>query len=355
MKTLAIVGSHPRTRDNAPFDDENIDIWVLNEAANTWARGRRVTGCFQIHIPELYQRPTNVIDPDHWLWLQNKHGYPIWMQVVDPSVPDAQKYPLDNICEITRNLTLHGKRVNKLTSSPAYALALAVHFGYEVIKLYGMDLESNTEYAYQREGFLFWLGVASQKAKIELYCCESLFDDPLYGYEIVFRHTPKQFAKRATALKRKIPALSRKYKEARRSLEASYPDFRESLQAALEVAKELGNMEGRLEAALKRKEEAAQLEKGGECIIDRSLFEMSAALQQKKVEEAGANVYRFDGKLDYTMTIYQQTPTDEVLEQVKQYIECILSWARKAANEAGFAEENLDYMKQYDAQYTGVE
>ena len=88
MKTLAIVGSHPATRDNAPWDNHSIDIWVFNEAAReAWVK--RWDAVFQLHKPTIYRNPNNRTDPKHWEWLQQVHGKPIYMQAHDPMVPDS--------------------------------------------------------------------------------------------------------------------------------------------------------------------------------------------------------------------------------------------------------------------------
>ena len=92
--TVAIVGTHPDTRDNAPFDDPSVDIWVFNEAASKrvkddqpWAW--RVDAVFQMHLPVIYKSKYNRSDPYYWQWLQEDHPFPIYMHDVDPEVPAA--------------------------------------------------------------------------------------------------------------------------------------------------------------------------------------------------------------------------------------------------------------------------
>ena len=80
MNKLAIVGTHPNTRANAPYDDQNFDIWVFNEAPQFYPGAHpkdadkdwclRWTGCFQLHEPEVYMSPNNFVDKTHWQWLQ---------------------------------------------------------------------------------------------------------------------------------------------------------------------------------------------------------------------------------------------------------------------------------------------
>ena len=159
MNRLAIVGTHPDTRALAPFDDEGVDIWVFNEAPRQpWCK--RYSASFQIHAPEVYSSPNNWIDKGYWGWLQEPHGKPVYMQEVDPRVPDSVRYPLKEIV-----WAIPGAGLRWFSSSAAYALALALYQGYRDITLFGMRLVSSTEYAFQLRNFNFWAGVAGDGRK----------------------------------------------------------------------------------------------------------------------------------------------------------------------------------------------
>ena len=99
-KALAIVGSHPTTRELAPYDDPRFDILLFNEAAQKPEVYKRWDMLLQIHLPEVYRSEHNWVNKDHWKWLQEKHGKPIYMQHVDPDVPDSVEYPLDGILKL---------------------------------------------------------------------------------------------------------------------------------------------------------------------------------------------------------------------------------------------------------------
>ena len=184
MKELAIVGAHDRTRDNAPWDNHDIDIWVFNEWANAeWCK--RWDAVIQIHKPEVYQDMSNRKDPAHWIWLQQEHGKPIYMQDVDPDVPDSVAYPLDWINkEFLSTLTFEGKEVKNYRATAAYALPLALYLGYKKIHIYGIEMEHSSEYKSQQSNFAFWVGVATgRQVPVELHCTPGLFNSELYGYE----------------------------------------------------------------------------------------------------------------------------------------------------------------------------
>ena len=143
---LAIVGSHAATRELAPYDDESYDLWVFNEAPqHPWCK--RYTASFNIHRPETYHNPNGISNMNHWAWLQEEHGKPIWMQDVDPDVPDSVRFPLKEM-ENWAPAKPNGKDFY-FTSTPSYALGLALFLGYKVIHTWGVDLSSNTEYTFQ--------------------------------------------------------------------------------------------------------------------------------------------------------------------------------------------------------------
>jgi hypothetical protein len=188
MKSVAIVGGGP-TRKQAPWSDQTWEIWTMNEAASK--SGNRSEAVFQMHDPGVYQSPMNQTDPNHWEWLKKLHNIKIYMQKIDPEVPDSVEYPLKEIVDsLLKNVLIKGKNdrelipVDLFTFTGSYAVALAIYLGYDRIRLYGIDMIHTNEYRYQREGFAFWVGVAGGKGiELEIYGAESIFKRPLYGYE----------------------------------------------------------------------------------------------------------------------------------------------------------------------------
>jgi hypothetical protein len=181
---LAIVGTEERTRDLAPWDDESYHILVFNEWATApWCK--RWDKIVQIHPRSVYTSPTNDKDPQHWQFLQQKHGKPVYLQEVDPLVPDSVKYPLAEINrEFLSTLTFDGQEVKNIAATVSYAVALGLYEGYEKIDIYGVELVYDLHYRRQQDNFAFWVGVGTgRKVPINLHCSEGLFNRPLYGYE----------------------------------------------------------------------------------------------------------------------------------------------------------------------------
>lgn len=182
-KKLAIVGAHPDTREKVNWNDESQDIWLFNEWANQeWCK--RWDAVLQLHWPSVYRSRDNEHDPGHWDWLRKDHGLDkrIYMQRLDNDVPNSYPYPLP-VIENT-GLTFEGQEVYNAKATASFAIALAVHQGYEEIHVFGIEMEHSSEYHSQQPNFAYWVGYANGRGvKVDLHCSRRLFDGPLYGYE----------------------------------------------------------------------------------------------------------------------------------------------------------------------------
>ena len=155
MKTVAIIGSHPLSRGDFDFNRTDCEIWVFNEAlASDWCK--RATAVFQMHTPTIWKNPLNRNDPGHAAWLMSGDTPIIYMQEKYQEVPKAVKYPLDEVIQLLQPFNYK----KYLTSSVSQAIALTIVQGFEKIELYGIGMETETEYFYQRDCVAFWTGYA---------------------------------------------------------------------------------------------------------------------------------------------------------------------------------------------------
>lgn len=178
--TVVILGSSQKTGKEAPFDDKTKDIWIFN-SAHIFDWTKRFDVVFQMHSSEIYAANEENL---HWKWMKENKKYPIIMQKKDPRVPKAIEYPIDAVTNLLSNFK-RGDEVNKyFTSSVCYAIGLAIHYNYKRIEIYGIEMETNSEYIYQRDGVSLWIGIAISKG-IEVVLPKSsiIFDAPRYGYD----------------------------------------------------------------------------------------------------------------------------------------------------------------------------
>lgn len=203
--TIAIVGSHPETRELFDFTRTDCDVWVFNEAlGNTkddWCN--RADGVFQMHVPTVWRTSVNRNDPNHYEWLKTTN-VTVFMQDIYPDVPASERYPLDEVLALTPGFRY-------LTSSVAEAIALAIHKGYARIEIYGAEMETGTEYGHQRQGMAFWIGVAVGRGIEVQHHSPRFWKAPLYGYEGITRLDMSVYRDRIEDVKEHAKAIQQKH------------------------------------------------------------------------------------------------------------------------------------------------
>lgn len=179
-KKVALIGFAESWKE-APFKDESIEIWSLNEF---WKYAPRWNRWFELHDADtLGVTKRDLSDGEqkrHLDWLASQPaGKPIYMQrefVESGRFPAAVEYPLRAMCE---------KFGRYFTSSIGYMMALAIHEGYTWIGLYGVDLASDVEYQQQRPNTEYLVGLArGMGITVEIAKSSALLKaGHLYGYE----------------------------------------------------------------------------------------------------------------------------------------------------------------------------
>lgn len=224
---VAIVGCAPVGRECIPWDDPEWEIWGFNASYERLDGGKRPLykrwdRWFQMHLPEVYKYAYGT---GHAPWLAQQRK-PIYMQKHYPDVPGSVAYPID---EIVKEYSLipddaHGAL---LTSSVAQAIALAVHFNVSDLGIYGVT--ANEKYGWQNNGILFWIGVASQRLKLDIPIDFPPFVQPIYGYE--YNRSPVNLKAYLTGM-RDQTSLERGPVEQKQGRESA--DFR-AMQAKIDV------------------------------------------------------------------------------------------------------------------------
>jgi len=219
-KTVAIVGTHPRTRELAPYQNKGIDIWAFNSmVVQEWMP--RTTACFDMHKPESYFS----YEDKYKAWLYSKKDELFYTLNSKSEMPDSITYPYNPVCDTLLGNFVRGKNedpIQYFTSGPCYAIALAIYKGYQRIEFYGIEMESNTEYIYQRDGIAFWLGLAAGRG-IKVYIPDecAMFKAPRYGYDDNLTGLDWEFLDaQASALQPKFDEATAKVAAARGRMEA---------------------------------------------------------------------------------------------------------------------------------------
>ena len=208
---LAIIGSHPESRDLFDRTRTDCDIWIMNESATIKNdKGELIfptpTAVFQLHNPSIWKSPENRSDPKHFDWLKETNTK-VYMQEKYREVPSSEKYPIEGVLSMVSNVKIINDGIEKpfkyFSSTPDYTLALALYLGYKRIELYGIHLLMNTEYMQQRMGFGFWCGFLAGRG-VELIQYNSIFDEPMYGYEGSSKLNSQIFSNRIEEIKKEL-------------------------------------------------------------------------------------------------------------------------------------------------------
>lgn len=233
-KTVALVGTHPITREKAPFSNSAVDIWIFNgQSTMDWCP--RASAVFDIHPPDdIFRRAQE--DKAFGNWLRAEKGLPFYTPRPTPDCPGNIVYPLDDVCTALLPNFKRGMEINKyFTSGPCYAIALAIFHGYTRIEMYGIEMENNTEYVYQRDGIGLWLGIAVGRGiEVVLHEQSMIFYAPLYGYEMDASKVDREaFEARASELEQLMEKTHSEYNRARGILDAVQKEFIDAQTAGM--------------------------------------------------------------------------------------------------------------------------
>jgi len=184
-KTVAIVGLAPTSCSLAPFDEEGVEIWGLNEAHAFPQWMKRADRWFQIHANESWRRYIAKRDVrGHYDWLKkNPLDIPIYMQYYVEEIPKSVGYPLHEVCDLVfKDFRRGDEKVKYFTSTFAYMMGIAMLEDFQRVEIYGFEMADDIEYVQQKACAEFWIGYAMGRG-VEIYApsnCQILLSQ-LYG------------------------------------------------------------------------------------------------------------------------------------------------------------------------------
>ncbi len=186
---IALIGSAPSSRDLAPFNDPEWEIWSCSPSNMDLPRSDVF---FEIHAWDTMARDPELLSFLAWL---RKHPK-VYLQKENPQFPNALAYPKQEMVE------KYGPYF--FTSSLSYMFALALEQKPTHIGMWGVDMTATEEYGYQRPGCQYFI----QKARdlgiqivvpVESDICAPA---PQYGYRESNPMYRKLFVRRQELLTR---------------------------------------------------------------------------------------------------------------------------------------------------------
>jgi hypothetical protein len=177
-KKVAIIGFTP-TRNLAPYQNDDYDIWCLNDLFESLPRYDRV---YQIHDRQSIDTHTTRGEKVTYIKRLRELGCPIYMIEGYPDIPNSHAFPLDDI--------IKHFGCAYFTNSISYMIAHAIYehdtIGpLEDLHIYGVDMAVGTEFVNQRPSCEYWLGLAAGRG-IRIYLpneSDLLKARFLYGFE----------------------------------------------------------------------------------------------------------------------------------------------------------------------------
>ena len=162
---VAIVG-FAGSRDQAPFDNPEYEIWTVNNLHGFVPRQDRI---FQVHQrwewTPGYGNPAEhgILTEDHLEYLKTC-GIPVYCVDKFDDIPTSIRFPIEKMTEeFGVQRTGHENPDHKdgyWTNSISMMIALAVYEKFKVIEIYGVDMAVDSEYHYQRPSCEYYIGIA---------------------------------------------------------------------------------------------------------------------------------------------------------------------------------------------------
>lgn len=327
-KTLVIMGTHWKGQADFDWSRKDCEIWMFNESFNSKDKNGkllypRCDVIFQLHHEAIWRNPKNRSDFSHYDLLKSGKTPPVYMQEAYSDVPQAKRYPIEDILKMVDNVTLvingEKKAFKYFSSTPEFALALVAKMWkdnkrFRKIEIYGIELALESEYVYQRMGFGFWVGYLAGLG-IELVLHSSMFNEPMYGYE-------GDIALSSNDIELRIADLNKEVGTDKEFYQSEAKSFLEGINRLLHQ-NVIGDIEQELNAITKRHERAG--------IVSGKIKESERYLEKARIMEnsAGSAVFspgEFDGvRISYTKQ-YDQVRTEamlinaEIAQQLKKLL-----------------------------------
>ena len=145
MRQIAIVGLAESTHDDAPYGNPSWELWGLTlDKEKDFYFDR----AFQIHPLSFIRSLGKRYHDEDYL---RELDIPLYMQEAYPDIPNSMAYPLDDVIEQTGDY---------FNSSIAYMLGLAILEKVDRIGIWGVDMDGDSEFGYQRPNTEYLIGFA---------------------------------------------------------------------------------------------------------------------------------------------------------------------------------------------------
>lgn len=141
---------------SAPYDDDSYEFWGVNEM-HLVPTIKKIDVLFELHDYKWIAEDKKI--KGHIAWLRENRNVPVFMQKHYDDIPLSIPFPRDAVLARFRNY---------FTNTISWEIALAILLGFKEIRLYGVNMANDIEYASQRPSCEYFMGVA-EGLGIKLY------------------------------------------------------------------------------------------------------------------------------------------------------------------------------------------
>ena len=205
-RKVAIVG-FSNTRDQAPFDNKDYEIWTVNNLHQFVPRQDRI---FEIHQRWTWDGQLHGKPADEHVKFMQTCVIPVYNCQVFPDIPTSIRYPIELMTEEfgmpRAGFTNPDHKDGYWTNSISMMIALAIYEKFDVIEVYGVDMAVGTEYNEQRPSCEYYLGIARGRgievrlpAECDLVKSRYIYgfeDDKIHAWELKVKKTVSEMQKR---------------------------------------------------------------------------------------------------------------------------------------------------------------
>lgn len=161
------------SKTQAPYEDDSYEFWGVNEM---WSDPtvKRTDVIFELHDYKWICEGKRI--KGHIDWLRENKTVPVFMQKHYDDIPLSVPFPKDRLVE---------RFGSYFTNTISWEIALAIELGFKEIRIYGVNMANDVEYASQRPSCEYFIGIAKGLG-IEVYIpseSDLLKSMYLYGFE----------------------------------------------------------------------------------------------------------------------------------------------------------------------------
>lgn len=159
-KKLCILGTAWSCKD-APYDDPDFDFWGVAHCLML-PQIKKMDAVFEVHLKSIWEKEINPMTNKPIIMSANDRNdvKTVFLHNVDSEISKSVEFPRDEL-EKKYKKYIPESDMFYATNSIVWMIILGIEYGYQEIHMYGVHLECDQEWAFERPCVEFWMGIAA--------------------------------------------------------------------------------------------------------------------------------------------------------------------------------------------------